>query len=406
MIFETLQLKIKHRLERYPAIYRPVKKIHQNIYNYKDNFSNKYKYIIGASVLLRPLVIKGKFYKGVLFVKKADDLVAKFPDIKKYFILISTTGFDIKWAPSNKEDIHGLTLKSNTEEFRNKFPEKDYMVIRNSDFIDENDFYPIKTAKKYDVFFNSRIIPLKRHDLFIKILYYIRHKFGKKVKVLIVPNYPRSLEGYSFLNKLMLLFTIYKEKQHYRKIKNLYKKAIKDSLDIHFIEPLVLPEDLGKLRSLYNKSKMHILLSKAEGVSRAVKESILCNTPVIIIKNNPSSEVFINNQTGKAVEDELEDIAKEILDMLKNYKKYSPREWALKNSSRAKTCKLLWRKINSIQKYPGNNINDASKVRQKYAKNRDDYYNLNNYKGISFMRLPLVKKEIEIVRKKFKKFVN
>ena len=107
---------------------------------------------LNPAILLHPLVMGGKFYKGIIWVCFPDILVKRYPDVKKYFIIVSSTGW-YGWSPSSIEDLHAITVQSEAEGFKKMFPDREYIILRNSHFISEDDFYPLDVKKEYDIIF-------------------------------------------------------------------------------------------------------------------------------------------------------------------------------------------------------------------------------------------------------------
>jgi len=323
-------------------------------------------------------------------------IVRRYPDIKKYFILISTATDSRKWAAGQDEDVHGLTLEAFRDDYKEKFPDRSSMVIRNADFIDEKDFYPVEVKKEYDVFFNSALWKEKRHELFLSTLYDLKRNYQRNVKVAVIlwsgwgrPRLRNSrVYSKSFYRLVRSSFLRENEVRSYaRHIRRLYENAIRDGLQIDIFDPMDPSEEnaVPNLRLLYNKSKMYLLLSKTEGTNRAAKEAILCNTPVLVINGSTAAREWINPLTGKAVEDTQKDVSEGILDILDHYRAYSPRSWAVKHCPRMRVCHELWEKVNELQRFPGYpGIHEANEIRRQFTSiEHDNYLDLNNWKGVA-----------------------
>ena len=82
---------------------------------------------------------------------------------------------------------------------------------------------------------------------------------------------------------------------------------------------------------IIKKSKVGILLSKEEGANRGIYECFFSNVPVILTKRNRGvNRDHINRFTGVLADDlELQDV---IVEMVKNFKNYNPKKWALENT--------------------------------------------------------------------------
>lgn len=364
------------------------------------------------AVLLFPLIMYGKFYKGVIWVCFPDRLIRNYPDVKKYFIVISTSAW-FGWSHTSVEDIHALTVESDIGKFKKEFPNREYIVLHDGDFISEDDYYPIGTNKEYDVIFVSRTVPYKRHHVFIKIMYILKKQYHRDIKALVIatPDYVPKRFFNIFKSPLSLRNTVTNMKHELYEpiIKLLYKKAIMEGLNITLVTKY---QNIESLRSFYSQSKMYLLLSKFEGVNRTAKETLLCNTPIMTIQNTATAEAYVNHDTGKAVVDDLDAIARGIVDMLDNYTSYSPREWFMRNQLRRTACEKLWGKINSIQRFPGYpDIDAASDIRRHFTENKgDNYIDLNYFKGhygpnAEFFNPVFFDEAFTKIREKFKKYV-
>jgi glycosyltransferase involved in cell wall biosynthesis len=78
-------------------------------------------------------------------------------------------------------------------------------------------------------------------------------------------------------------------------------------------------------------SSVSLLLSQREGASRAIYESMFCNTPIIVYRHQCGVNLdHVNRQTGLLADDhELADAIRTALD---NADKFDPRGWALANA--------------------------------------------------------------------------
>jgi hypothetical protein len=388
----ALRERARRQLKKYPRLHEAIRSVY-----YKDARAWRRQLIEGYPVrfviLLYPLVMQDRFYKGVLWIMgNASCVVKRYPDIKNYFFLISTASGSKQWATGRVEDIHGLTLDAPIDEYVREFPGSSCMVIRNADFLDEKDFYPLDVEKEYDIFFNSALWKVKRHELFLSTLYDLRKRYRRDLKAVVIlwsgnPRLQNSIIYPKLFYRMVRPFLREKEMREYaRHIRGLYEEAIKDGFHIKLVDPMYRWEKgtIENLRLFYNKSRIYLLLSKTEGLNRAAKEALLCNTPVMVIKGSTTAIEFVNSQTGKAVEDEQKDISEGILHMLDRQQLYSPRSWALKHCPRMQICNQLWEKINALQKVPGYpNIHEANKIRQSFTPvEHDNYLDLNNWRGV------------------------
>lgn len=85
-----------------------------------------------------------------------------------------------------------------------------------------------------------------------------------------------------------------------------------------------------KLIDLERKCKFSILLSLKEGSNRVLFESMFVGIPVICLSENIGvNKTYVNEQTGILANDK--NLSQALLFMAENYKKFTPRDWALNN---------------------------------------------------------------------------
>jgi glycosyltransferase involved in cell wall biosynthesis len=344
----------------------------------------------------------------------ASHVAKKFPDIKRYFWLISTASGKAEWAKGQIEDIHGLTLNTYASNYQIRSPAGRCMVIRNADFLDEKDFYPVDVDEQYDLFFNSALWKVKRHELFLSTLEQIRNRYHRELKAAVIlwtgpPRLGNSrIYSRSFYRLTRLLMSENEGRRYASRLRRLYEKAIEKGFRIDIIDPMYRwkTDTVPKLRLLYNKSKIYLLLSQNEGLNRAAKEALLCDTPILAIKGSTTAEEFINGSTGKAVEDSQEAIASGIVEMLDQRDSYSPRSWVLQNCPRVRICERLWNKINELERYAGYpSIDEANRIRRRFTTRQlDNYVDLNGWKGVGSRGS--LKDEMARIRQTFKAFVG
>ena len=146
--------------------------------------------------------------------------------------------------------------------------------------------------------------------------------------------------------------------------------GIENNIEIHF--------SLNKkeLNDIINLSKSNILLSYKEGSNRSLFESMFSNIPVICIGENIGvNKSYINEHTGLLIFDRfLED---GLLHMKKNWHKYQPKDWALKNISPGETTKKL---LSVVQAWNNNPSNTGI----TYIKTNNPEMSYLEYQGIEF----------------------
>ena len=94
------------------------------------------------------------------------------------------------------------------------------------------------------------------------------------------------------------------------------------------------------LINLYQRSKLSILFSLKEGSNRVLFESMSCNTPVFCIAENKGvNKAYINESTGTLGFDKS--CAFSLMEMIKDYKNFDARNWAVKNISPEKSTSRI-----------------------------------------------------------------
>lgn len=121
------------------------------------------------------------------------------------------------------------------------------------------------------------------------------------------------------------------------------KKIILELIKFYGIEKNIdIYENLSQseLNLLLNKSKVNLLLSKKEGSNRSVFEGFFANVPGIVLQNNIGmNKDYINSCTGMLVSER--DISNALIQFQKEWKKYSPRNWAMEHISPIVTTQKL-----------------------------------------------------------------
>lgn len=109
------------------------------------------------------------------------------------------------------------------------------------------------------------------------------------------------------------------------------------------IERLLRQYDLGNEATIFEDiphpevarvvadSKVSLLLSQREGASRAIYESMFCNTPVIVYRQQCGVNLdHVNQRTGLLADDE--ELADAIENVLDHPESFDPRGWAMENA--------------------------------------------------------------------------
>jgi len=276
----------------------------------------------GDLLVLKPYI--GKNEKGVVFIKYNDALekfISLFDSSKvarDYYIVLepSTWGYqdivfmyfvglgtDVIIESQYQRDYDYIaSLRSNLKPIR----------IGAGDWVDPAIFYPISPVKLYDFVMIASWQRLKRHDLFFRALAKIKSEVSRV-----------ALIGYPAGGKTL---------------KDIEREALRYNIKdkVTFFERISPYE----VRKILSESKASIMLSKREGANRAIYESLFCNVPIILTDQNVGvNREIINNQTGILSRDE--ELHNNLLKMLIDYKKFNPREWALKNTGYINSTRKL-----------------------------------------------------------------
>jgi len=267
----------------------------------------------GDLIVLKPYLCNRE--KGVLLIKYNDSFerfLALF-DLKKiskmYRIVLepSTWGY---------QDVAlGLFRGLNTDVIVQAQCEEDFDYIKGikdnlipirigaGDWGDADLFTRGVKEKKYDVIMVASWQLLKRHKLFFTALSKIKPYLTRVCLV----GYPT--EGRTKNDIITDAKTI----------------GVNDLIDIF---ENITPVQVARKISM---SKISVMLTKREGASKVIYESLFCDVPVLLSnKNRGVNRAIINSQTGTLSSDK--NLANNILRMTDNYKCFSPRDWAIENT--------------------------------------------------------------------------
>lgn len=178
------------------------------------------------------------------------------------------------------------------------------LPIGAGDWVNPDLFTPgSRSGRIYDVAMVASWQPLKRHHLLFGAL---RRRGGTIRRVALV-GYPTG--GY----------TVDRVKRLARSYGVIDKLSLFDS-----VPP-------AKVSEILQQSRLSVMLSRREGASRALYESVFCGTPIIVSSCNIGvNRALVNEATGCfASDDELGDC---IASVLNREHSFHPREWALANT--------------------------------------------------------------------------
>lgn len=123
-----------------------------------------------------------------------------------------------------------------------------------------------------------------------------------------------------------------------------------------------------------NRSKIFVFLSNKEGDNKALVEAIFTDTPVIVYRKTIGGAALrVNEKTG--IFSDFYNLHKNIEFMLDNYKRFSPRKWAVENTGSTNATNRLNRRIKKNVLLNKNlySINIAEKINSPNLSYRDPY---------------------------------
>lgn len=319
----------------------------------------------GDLLILKPYI--GQSEKGVLLVKYNDSF-EKFVSLfntdqvsQKYRIVLepSTWGYqDIVFSlfrPLKTEIIVQSQCQQDFEYIEslggNLFP----IHIGAGDWTDIDLFMFNEKAKKYDIIMVASWQLLKRHRLLFDTLASIKSSVSK-VCLVGYPAEGRTLDHVKADAKKRKLLGI-----------------------IDFFENIP-PKDVAEKICM---SKISLMLTKREGASKVVYESLFCNVPVLISSRNRGvNKNIINTQTGVLSSDI--DLGFNIIQMTKNYRSFSPRDWAIKNTGYLRSHEIMNDFIKEISITKGENWTQNILMKKNipnliYARDKDRAMANNEY---------------------------
>jgi len=186
-----------------------------------------------------------------------------------------------------------------------------------STWVDDRVFVPSNNNSKiYDCIMVGTWDPVKRHHLLFKAISKIND-----------PEFKAAIVGVAWggtREKIEDMISYY---------------GLKNRIDL--FENASVPE----VNNLINQSKVLILASLKEGGNKSIIESMIADTPVIVLSRHIGiNHSWINKQTGMKARPE--NLHEALTHFRTEYANYSPRKWALENIS----CKISTAKLESAIK--------------------------------------------------------
>ena len=290
----------------------------------------------GIQIIENPCIEKGRIKKGAVSITNPEEIIKEIPMLKKYFYIIGCYGG--KGFPSSKiPDIKTLENPSFFNELCEKFPQQIIINTAIADYVDSDLFKPLGIKKEYTGIQIASWTLQKRNEILIKACSLIPRKKFIKFGHFVGPD----IESEITLKKEMIDLS--------KKIgANIYfpDKDAKSNQDISF--------DSEKINYEINKAKMGILTSKEEGCNIFKIECLFADIPFLVSKDsNIAIKKHINEKTGYFYDPTPEGLAKAISYVEKNLDKFSPREYALKNTGQKISIIKLINALNSLAEKDG-----------------------------------------------------
>jgi len=307
----------------------------------KSSYASKYiaKYSIsevGKQDIFRDIIVlksPSTNEKGVIMLKYAQTFEAflYFFDVnellnKYYFVLepcwagYCNTNILIWLFPNHQNSIIVQCYTKEDYDFISTL--KPFLLpvkLGPADWVNTDNFKPLQIKNKfYDIVMVANWALIKRHIILFKAL----QKIKRKINVLLV--------GYAWGGRTS------------QDILNEAKIINNSLINIKILENLSHAEVVKQL----SNSKIFIFLTRKEGDNKALVEAIFTDLPVIVYKDTiGGASSRINESTG--ILSSYANLDKSILYMLDNYKKFSPRKWAINNTGSINATK----KLNSMIKH-------------------------------------------------------
>jgi glycosyltransferase involved in cell wall biosynthesis len=295
-----------------------VDKVIDNAFKISKRYSCKIERLdqtsLNRSIIVKPYISNNE--KGILIVSFETELfklikLINFKEIvKRYNVVFMPT-----WQPFYSPEIFLYIINTERPLYimpssfdENKIVKKfngkiRYLPFHAASWVNHNK-YSEKLKKDNDLLMVANFGKHKRHWL----LFQAMSKMPNDVKACIigVPTSDRKKEN---LIKEAKLFGIYD------KVK-IIERATND-----------------ELLSMLLRSKLFCALTYREGSYVSVAEAIISDTPVAMFSNAYiGTKAYINQKTGEFLSPK-KDLSKQLVSILKNHSKYSPREWGIKNIS-------------------------------------------------------------------------
>lgn len=169
-----------------------------------------------------------------------------------------------------------------------------------------------RVEKRYDAIMIANWQRLKRHEALFRSLKPIARRIGRVALV----GYPCAGRTGDDIRR------------------EAARHGVLDLLDIYESVP---PE---KVSELLRQSKVALMLTKREGANRAIYEALFSDVPVLVSERNVGvNRAHVNDETGVFSSDE--DLGENLLRLVRERARYTPRAWALKHTGYQNSTRRL-----------------------------------------------------------------
>ncbi len=332
-----------------------------------ENRNSRNSYFHKKAIYKHNQLFKKTFFNGKYLIPiKENRILNRFKKIENQINVFKKQIGIIKYPNRNEKGIIFINFEKNFEYFMNKYNlekvSKKYAFLLMPAWrgfhpaiygyigkeiriyfgvSNKNDYIFLKNLKT-----NIKPIFLSHADL-IKLNY---KKHEKKYDICTIgyaDSYKRYSELIRFISKIKdnekfrIFFASKKDEitDHPKNIRKIAKKyGLKSKIETGWLS-------IDAWHKRIAESKVFILNSEQEGGARVLAESLFANTCIMMNSKTLGPNLsFFNKQTGVLYT--KENFEKKLKDILKNYKKYSPRKWAKNNIG----CYNMVKKLNNIIK--------------------------------------------------------
>ena len=272
--------------------------------------------------------------KGALIIKFTETFPiilshVDVPLLSKYFHIIlepSWVGYSLPeiltWAHPDNGKVTVLSLyKDDFDLLKNLNSNLIPIQVGPSDWVNTHTFHSTNSEKVYDAIYVANFNPIKRVDRFLRAVVRITKK-RKDYRVALV------CAGHGSARHA-ILETL---------------KWAKNKANIDYFSNV----NQAALNSLYNQSKVNVLVSLREGSNKGVSEGFFSGTPAILLSECAcGNHNHINEHTGKVCRDA--DLEEALIWFADNYTQFDARTWAQTHISPEASSITLSNKLREIE---------------------------------------------------------